>query len=79
MVVAFFVVAAVVLVLGVLDHVRPGRHARRSARTTPVWLDEHRRGSNASFGSDGGSLGGFGGGFGDGGGCSGGDGGGGGC
>lgn len=86
-VVLFFVFAAVVLVLGVVDRYRPGRGARRPARATPFWLDDStgRGGSGAGdtgggFGGDvgGGFGGGFGGGSGDGGGCAGGDGGGGG-
>ncbi|WP_432562499.1 hypothetical protein [Kineococcus sp. SYSU DK003] len=76
-VVVFVLFAVVVLVLGVVDHVRPGRRADRSARATPFWLEARRGGSGEGFGGD--SSGSLGGGSWDGGGCGGADGGGGSC
>ena len=71
MIVLFVVFAAVVVVLAVADRFRPGRGARRPARTTPSWLSDGGGTWNAgSAGGDagGGSGGGSGGGCGDGGG-----------
>ena len=83
MVVLFFIVAAVVVVLGVVDHFRPGGGVHRSARATPFWLNDSGVSGSGDAGwagvDTGGDTGGsLGSGFGDGGGCSGGDGGGGG-
>ncbi|NAZ75158.1 hypothetical protein GTQ99_06935 [Kineococcus sp. T13] len=69
MIVLFVVFASVVLVLAVLERSRPGRGARRPARTTPSWLRDGDTGAGSAGG----------GGFADGGGCGDGGGGGGSC